>query len=175
MCGAPTVVDPAVPLEAAFTVMFEVAVALPPGPVTTSVSTVAAVGVSVTDPDVPTLAPFRVADVAFVLLQVTVVCCPAVTAVGVAEMVAVGRVCAAGVTVIPALAVAVCPLEDVTTRFSTVDDVGAIVYDPATATALPFNVAETASVLLHVIVVCCPAVSELGDAEMLAAGVFEAS
>ena len=132
-----------------------------------------AVGKSTTDPFTATGVPFKVTEVALVVTHVKVVCPQLRMLVGdaVNEAVGIGGGGGGGlVTVTVVLAVAE-PVALVATSLYVVVAVGEYACDPLRATGLPFIVTESAFVVTHVNVVCCPLSMLAGDAVKVAVGI----
>lgn len=159
------------PLELTVTVAWADAVA-PDELVVTKVYVVVAVGETDCDPLTATDAPFRVALTALVDVQVRVELPPLAIDVGLALITAVGPL---EPTVTVAWAVALVPVEFLTTKVYVVVVVGETDCDPFTATEAPFRVALAALVDVQVSVELPPDAIEVGLALIAAVGAFEAT
>jgi hypothetical protein len=127
---------------------------------------VVAVGETVCEPLTGTADPFKVALTALLDVQVSVELPPDAIEVGFALMPTVGELLEPTVT-------AVCPEVDVpaelvATNVYVVVVVGDTVCDPLTATAVPFNLALTALVVVQVRVELPPDAMEVGLALIVA-------
>jgi flagellar biosynthesis protein FliP len=129
------------------------------------------VGETVCDPFRATVAPFRSALTALVVLHVSVELPPDAIEVGLALIPAAGGPLEPTVTV--AWADAVAPDELLLTKVYVVVDVGETDCDPLTATDAPFRVALTAFVDVQVSVELPPDVIEVGLALIVAVGPVE--
>jgi hypothetical protein len=123
------------------------------------------VGETLIEPEVATVAPLSVTEVADVVLQVRVDFWPEVIEVGEAVIVAVGVVAAATDTEVVAV---LLELPFLATSEYWVVDVGETLIEPEVATVAPLSVTDVADFVLQVRVVFWPDVIDVGEALMLA-------